>query len=82
MWGNVYGMEKRVGVWERCVDVWGCEGRCEGCGKMSRKVWGNVLGCGRGEERCKQRYEDVGEVQEESGNVEKGVWKFVGVWKR
>ena len=61
------------------MQVWECEERCGECGEEWRKVWGSVLGCGRGEERCGERHGDVGRG---AGSVEKDVGKCVRVWER
>ena len=48
MWGIVWGMGKLVRVWERCVAVWGCKGRCGECGERYEKVWGRYGDVGGG----------------------------------
>ena len=93
VWGDVGKVEKGVGksvgrpvgVRERCVEGWGCEGRCEemswevcwGVG-MCGKMWGKAWGCGR-------RYVECGEIRRKMwgsvlgwGEVEKDVRKGVG----
>ena len=63
--GEVLGKSVKVcwGVRQVRREVWGKSE--ERCGEVLGKMWGSVLGCGGGQERCGQCWEGMG--------------KFVGV---